>query len=636
MCGLVGFVDFHQNADEYQLSQMNNALYHRGPDGVGNYFINSKSYNLGLGHRRLSIIDLSPLGKQPMTDATGRLSIVYNGEVYNYKEIREDLLNKGYRFISESDTEVILNAYLEWGLEAVHRFIGMFAFAIFDRKEERVVIFRDRAGVKPLYYYWHNGLFLFASELKAFHSSPGFVKKVDTNSLYKFLQYSFVPAPYSIFENTYKLEPGHYLELDLKKSEIHTNQYWDVLKYYESPKLNITEEVALGELESRLKKAFDYRMVSDVPVGVFLSGGYDSTLVAALLQKDRTEKIKTFTIGFAEEKFNEAIHAKKVAGHLGTDHHEMYCSYKEAQEIIPELPFYYDEPFADSSAIPTILVSRFARKHVTVALSADGGDELFAGYTKYSALQNHGKKTKAYHGFIKKILGASLRQAPSPVLKIFAKGRNIAKDNISKYADFFSGKIDEVDLANFANQTAMPEFIKRFCNFKIEETVELFETNRIRKIEDNLSRFLAIDYLSYLPGDILTKVDRATMSVSLEGREPLLDQHIIEWVAMLPANFKIKNGTSKYMLRKIVHKYVPEHIMNRPKMGFSIPVNLWLRHELKYLFEKYLSVEAIAKHELFNANEVQLTLRAYYLGDESRFPFLWSLLMFQMWFEKWM
>lgn len=635
MCGIAGFIDFTKKGDEGLLKQMTDALLHRGPDDAGYFFTASANYNLGLGHRRLSIIDLSPLGKQPMTDITGRLSIVYNGEVYNYREIREDLISRGYRFVSESDTEVILHAYAEWGSEAVHRFIGMFSFAIYDRRDARLMLYRDRAGVKPLYYYWHNGLFMFASELKSFSSSARFEKRIDPQSFHKFLQYSFVPAPYSIFENTYKLEPGHYLTVDLKSKEIIKEQYWNVLEYYERPKLSITENEAEAELESRLIKAFGYRMVSDVPVGVFLSGGYDSTLVAAILQKERTEKIKTFTIGFSEEKYNEAVYANTVAKQLGTEHHEMYCSYKEAQEIIPKLPYYYDEPFADSSAIPTILVSRFARNHVTVALSADGGDELFAGYEKYASLLKLEEKVKSYPESLRKFFSTSLRVLPSPLLRTFAKGKNVAKDNIAKYADFISGKIGIADMADYANQTAMPQFVQKFCCYHIDDNVDLFDMNRIKKLDSGLSQLLSLDYLSYLPGDILTKVDRATMSVSLEGREPLLDQHIIEWVALLPDTFKFKNETSKYLLRKIVHKYVPEKIMVRPKMGFSVPVNTWLRQDLKYLFETYLSARTLNIHGLLKADEVQATLKAYYSGDDSRFAFLWSLLMFQMWYERW-
>ncbi len=635
MCGLAGFIDFTKKGDEGLLKQMTDALLHRGPDDAGYFFSASGNYNLGLGHRRLSIIDLSPLGKQPMTDTTGRLSIVYNGEVYNYREIREDLISRGYRFVSESDTEVLLNAYAEWGSAAVHRFIGMFSFAIYDRRDARLMLYRDRAGVKPLYYYWHNGLFMFASELKSFSSCARFEKRIDPQSFHKFLQYSFVPAPYSIFENTYKLEPGHYLTVDLKSKEIIKEQYWNVLEYYERPKLSITENEAEAELESRLKKAFGYRMVSDVPVGVFLSGGYDSTLVAAILQKERTEKIKTFTIGFSEEKYNEAVYANTVAKQLGTEHHEMYCSYKEAQEIIPKLPYYYDEPFADSSAIPTILVSRFARNHVTVALSADGGDELFAGYEKYASLLKLEEKVKSYPKSLRKFFSTSLRVLPSPLLRTFAKGKNVAEDNIAKYADFISGKIGIADMADYANQTAMPKFVQKFCCYHIDDNVDLFDMNRIKKLDSGLSQLLSLDYLSYLPGDILTKVDRATMSVSLEGREPLLDQHIIEWVAMLPDSFKFNNETSKYLLRKIVHKYVPEKIMVRPKMGFSVPVNTWLRQDLKYLFETYLSARNLNRHRLLKADEVQATLKAYYSGDDSRFAFLWSLLMFQMWYERW-
>lgn len=636
MCGIAGFIDFTRKADESLLHRMTDSIQYRGPDASGYGFYDMGGCNVGLGHRRLSIIDLSPLGKQPMYSKDDQLAIIFNGEVYNYAEIRKELTVKGYSFVSGSDTEVILYAYQEWGASSVHKFIGMFAYVILDKAKNKVFLCRDRAGVKPLYYYWKNDLFLFGSELKPFLEDQRFEKKIDADSFNLFLQYSYVPAPYSIFSDTWKLEPGHFMTVDLSTKKIVKEQYWNVLDYYAKPKLSISAEEAQRELEQRLKKACDYRMVSDVPVGLFLSGGYDSSLVAALLQSGRTDKIKTFTIGFPEKKFDEAGHAKKVAAHLGTEHHEMYCTYQEAKSIIPELPYYYDEPFADSSAIPTILVSRFARKQVTVALSADGGDELFAGYERHASLLRLGKKVSAIPSFARKPAAFTLRNTPGFVLRSIIKGKNVAADNISKYADFISGKSDITDLIDYANQTAMPDFVKPFTNYELSSREELFQKDRIKGLGGTLDKLLAFDYLSYLPGDILTKVDRATMSISLEGREPLLDQNIIEWVATLPDEYKYHNGVSKYLLRNIVYKYLPESLMHRPKMGFAIPLTKWFREDLKYLFEEHLSASSLNKHGLINAERLQKELNAYYAGNDFRFSLLWSFLMFQLWYDKWM
>jgi len=512
----------------------------------------------------------------------------------------------------------------------------MFLFVLYDIQDNKVSIFRDRAGVKPLYYYWKEGLFLFASELKAFFTVSDFKKEIDTASFNSFLQYSYVPAPYSIFRDTWKLQPGHYMTVDLSTQKITTEQYWNVLDYYRQDKIKISEEDAGQELESRLQKACEYRMVSDVPVGLFLSGGYDSSLVAAMLQTGRTEKIKTYTIGFPEEKYNEAVYAAKVAAHLGTDHHEMYCTYDEAKSIIPELPYYYDEPFGDSSAIPTILVSRFARNQVTVALSADGGDELFAGYERHAALLKLSARVKRIPPFARKPLAFTLSNTPQFILSKMTGGKNAASDNISKYSNFLRGKIDMTDMADYANKTAVPEFLKPFTNNNTSGHSGLFQKETIKRLNGDLDKLLSFDYVSYLPGDILTKVDRATMSVSLEGREPLLDQNIIEWVSALPDMYKYRNGTSKYLLRKVVHKYIPQSIMERPKMGFTVPLIKWFREDMKYLFKENLNASSLGRHGLVNADRLNKELEAYYAGNDFRFPLLWNFLMFQLWYDRWL
>jgi len=381
MCGIAGLVDRNHSSSDEILKAITNSLYHRGPDDCGYLFKKFDNVQVGLGHRRLSVLDLSNHGHQPMVFA--HLTMIYNGEVYNFKEIRTELECHGYNFESNSDTEVVLKAYHKWGMDSVNRFNGMFAMAILDSRRRILTLIRDRAGIKPLYWYEKDGLFMFGSELKSFHQHPGFHKKLSLEGLTLYLQYGYVPQPNTIFESTYKLQGGHSLEIDLNSSEIKISKYWDVIDCYNRPKLNLTEREALEETERLLKSACEYRMVSDVPVGVFLSGGYDSSAVTALLQSERTEKLKTFSIGFYEDQFNEAHHAKKVAEHLGTDHTEYYCTQKDALNIIPKLPEIWDEPFADNSVIPTTLVSELAKEQVTVSLSADGGDELFGGYDKY-------------------------------------------------------------------------------------------------------------------------------------------------------------------------------------------------------------------------------------------------------------
>lgn len=635
MCGIAGYIDFNKQVGESVLRRMTDCLSYRGPDAAGYFFDTAPGYHVALGHRRLSIIDLSPSGHQPMFTEDKQTCIVFNGEIYNYAEIRQKLTGKGHSFVSGSDTEVILKAYLEWGERALNEFIGMFAFVIFDKTKERLFVARDRAGVKPLYYYWKNSQLLFASELKSFFEYPGFTKEIDQQSAFEFFQYGNIPAPHTIFLDTWKLEPGHYMIVNMKDKTISTSQYWNVLDYYKQDKLIIDESAAKDELKQRLKKACSYRMVSDVPVGLFLSGGYDSSLVAAILQSDSTEKIKTFTIGFPDAAYDEAGYAKQVANHLGTDHHELYCTYDEAKSIIPQLPYYYDEPFGDSSAIPSILVSRFARQSVTVALSADGGDELMAGYQRHISLVNLANSVNRTPSLFRKTLAFAMRNSPGIISRLIAKGKNNTKENIEKYASFISGDIGLTEMIDFANQTASSQGIRKLFQGKTIAR-DLFNKEQVKQLPGPLDKLLAFDYLCYLSGDILTKVDRATMSVSLEGREPLLDQHLIEWTARLPDQYKLCNGTSKYLFRQIVHDYIPASIMERPKMGFTVPLKEWFRKDLRYLFEEHLDGRSLKLHGLLNSKQLDIELKQYYEGQDFRFPLLWNALMFQLWYEKWM
>ncbi|HVF97845.1 MAG TPA: asparagine synthase (glutamine-hydrolyzing), partial [Flavisolibacter sp.] len=414
MCGIAGFIDFKKNSTEADLAQMSGCLQHRGPDGSGSWFMQMPQAAVGLGHRRLSIIDLSETANQPMHFAG--LHLIFNGEIYNYNEIRNELIDLGHHFQTHSDTEVILHAWRQWGEACIEKWRGMFAIVLFDEDKGEVICIRDRVGVKPFYYYYHEGVFLFASELKSIVAFPRFSKKINRDAVASFLQYGYVSYPYCIYENTHKLPPAHLLRLNLTQGQLQKQAYWNVYDYYNKPKLKISLPEATEETERILTKAFDYRMVADVPVGVFLSGGYDSSCVTALLQKNSTERLKTFTIGMADETLNEAPYAKQIAAHLGTDHTEHYCTVKEALDIIPDLPYYYDEPFADSSAIPTILVSRMARKKVTVALSADAGDEIFAGYNRYDYLMRYGKRLRSLPKPVRKLAVAAMEAMPSEKL----------------------------------------------------------------------------------------------------------------------------------------------------------------------------------------------------------------------------
>jgi len=635
MCGIAGYIDFKNNSSKEVLIGMTDTLTYRGPDDAGYQVWNAGNATIGFGHRRLSIIDLSPLGHQPMS-VNDDLHIIFNGEIYNYQEIRNELLQKGYAFKSHSDTEVVLNAYREWGMKMLSRFIGMFSLAIYDTANNKVILVRDRAGVKPLYCYWQNDLFLFASELKAFHPHPRFIKKINPDCLPSYLKYGYVPAPDCIFLNTFKLLPGHYLEFDLENKKFESITYWAVADFYRKPENKITEEEAIEETERLLLKACQYRMVADVPVGVFLSGGYDSSVVAAILQKNSSQKIKTFTIGFEDQQYNEAIHAKKVAAHIGTDHYEHYCTSREAKDIIPTLPFFYDEPFGDSSAIPTILVSKFARQQVTVALSADAGDEIFAGYNKYKGVLSILNKIERVPKSLRSTAAFALKNLPPSALKKMTGLNDTSKENIHKVARYFKDDVDGVQIMDESNYSSPVERINKFLAHDYKIQPDYFGIEKWRDNTDVLKGMLAVDYVSYMANDILTKVDRATMSVSLEGREPLLDQSIVEWAASLPSCFKINKGTSKYLLKKVAHKYIPFQIMERPKMGFGIPIIDWFRSDLKPLFDHYFSGAALNWHGYFNEKEMQQAVREYNAGANEKFVLLWYVLMFQMWYEKWM
>jgi len=630
MCGIAGFCDFTKKSDKQTLVKMTDVLHHRGPDDSGYSFYENGFAHIGLGHRRLSILDLSSHGHQPMSFQN--LEIVYNGEVYNFSEIAKELESYGYIFESHSDTEVILKAYHHWGIKAVDKFIGMFALVIYDKENEKLILLRDRTGIKPLYIYNKNNFFMFASELKSFHKSHNFEKEICLEALSLYFQFGYILEPYSIFKNTFKLKSGHYAELDLKTRNLKEYKYWDVINFYNQPKLDISFNEAKKETEKLLISACEYRMISDVPVGVFLSGGYDSTAVTAILQKNRTNKLKTFTIGFEEEKYNEAHHAKKVAEYLGTDHTEYYCTQKDALDVLTFLPEIWDEPFSDTSVIPTVMVSKLAREKVIVSLSADGGDEIFGGYDKYIKSNYYFKKLSKVP--FRDVINSKLSKINPNKIPILNKTYNF--DLRFKKANNLLGANNIVDVMNI--------FVNVFTKSELDSLLninqkDLFTFNNIitslDQIENKFEKMMAFDYKTYQIDDILLKVDRATMSVGLEGREPFLDHRIIEYVSKLPIDYKINNGNKKHLLKSIVHEYVPRRIMKRPKMGFSMPLQEWLGDAFKDLVSDYLSESNLNKVSFLNQKYI-IFLKKQWLKDKTyNTKKIWSLIVLLMWYEKW-
>lgn len=630
MCRIVGFINKNNEYDKQEiLVNMRDTMVSGGPDDAGEYIDDF----IALGHRRLSIIELSKLGHQPMISEDENYIISYNGEVYNHDEIRQELIQTGYIFKSHSDTEVILKSFIEWKEKCLDKFHGMFSFAIYSKKEKTLFIARDRVGVKPLYFYKMPETFLFSSEIKAFHENPSFDKKLSYEGLSQYLKYSYIPAPYTIFEDCYKLEAGHYMYVDVETLEIEKKCYWNPQSFYDMPKLDMSYEEAKEKLEEILTKSFERRMVSDVPVGMFLSGGVDSSTLLALLSKDKKREIKTFTIGFEENEFNEAEYAKEYAKYLGTEHYEHYLSKQDSLDIIPKLSDIWDEPFADASQIPTYLVSKFTKEHVTVSLSADGGDELFFGYPKYWLTKDREKTIKKYRGLfsISSLLSDDILVKLGNKLNIgdkLLKTKQLLKKEGSIYANAF----------DIGQHIYSEHYQDKMFNKKFEKDIE----NNFKQFDNantlDEEKMLLVDFKTYLPDDILTKVDRATMAVSLEGREPFLDQDIFEFVARLPFEYKYKDGVTKRILREILYKYIPKEMVERPKMGFGIPLETWCREDerLSKIVKKQLSKERIEKDGIFDYEVIGGELERYFNGEKISFNKIWTLFMFQMWYERWM
>ena len=642
MCGFVGYFSRAKgHLFSSDLIPACETLSHRGPDGSGEY--QDHQNGIGLGHRRLSIIDLSDAGRQPMTSSDGRQVIVYNGEIYNFRDLRNQLIQRGYSFQSQTDTEVLLNAYLEWGTECLQHFIGMFALAIWDTEQKRLFLARDRMGIKPLYYYLHDDSLIFASELKALMAFRAFPKSIDDDALSLFLHYQYIPAPRTVFMHTFKLTPGCFLLVDASGSQVRS--YWNLHQKNRGhiPLTEGNESALLAELDQRLTLAVADHLVADVPLGVLLSGGIDSTLVAALMRKVHTGPVRTFTIGFGDPNYNEAHWADKIAQHLGTDHSELYIDPKQVLEVVPSLPNIYDEPFADSSAIATHLISKLTRSKVTVALAGDGGDEQFSGYVRYWMTRNmtdgFNQIPLKYRVMLANILNliptSWVEKCYLPVRDLLPKKFRIANVQ-DKWAKFLL-QMKEDELCELYRATiAIFSISELEALIGMRTPISQFEQSfRATSHMPVLSRLMYADQRTYLPDGMLTKVDRASMAVGLEVRVPLLDHRVVEYSAILPESLKYRNGISKYALRKILAKYVPLEFFERPKMGFAVPLAQWLRGELKEVLLDYLSPENLKREGRFNHRLIMQYIHMHLNGTANHHHKLWALLIWQLWRERW-
>jgi asparagine synthase (glutamine-hydrolysing) len=598
---------------------------------------------IAFGHRRLSILDLSPSGHQPMKSVSGRFVIVFNGEVYNFEDMRAELNPHPWR--GHSDTEVMLQAIERWGVEsAVKRFVGMFAFALWDRQERKLHLVRDRLGIKPLYYGYAGGAFVFASELKAIEQHPNFARHIDPDALALYMRHNYVPSPHCIYKGVHKLEAGCIHTYDAVTASSQVRRYWSVKQVAETGRLSplqIGDTEAIEVVHGLLLQAVGLCMVSDVPLGAFLSGGVDSATVVSLMQAQSTRPVKTFTIGFYEEGFNEALHAKKVAEHLRTDHSEFYVSSKEALDVIPLLPTMYDEPFSDSSQVPTYLVSKLARRNVTVSLSGDGGDELFGGYNRYALISKLWNAVKPIP-VSTRIVVASMLQAISPnrIDSVFRTLRMLlpksfphgtAGDKIHKIAELL--QLNSPQSLYFRSLSHWDNPSEVVLNSTEPSTVRDCVSEIATNTDIEESMMLA-DLLQYLPDDVLTKVDRASMAVGLEARVPLLDHRVVEFAWKLPLRFKIRNGCSKWILREVLYKYVPRKLIERPKMGFGVPIDRWLRGPLRAWAENLLSVKSLSTPGLLNTEKVRARWLEHCSGKRNWQYLLWDVLVFQDWYFR--
>jgi asparagine synthase (glutamine-hydrolysing) len=642
MCGIAGFLTGASDGRARELAEVSSAmdacLQHRGPDDHG-VWVDEQS-GVALVHRRLSILDLSPAGHQPMISTDGRFVIIYNGEVYSHQPIAAELAARGHHFRGHSDTEVIVNSFAENGIEpTLKRMIGMFAIALWDRRERNLILIRDRLGIKPLYWAKFGKLFLFGSELKALRAHPGWTARIDRNAVAAFMRHNYIPAPHTIYRGVHKLEPGTILTLPWQ-GEPRISRFWNARTIARNGILNPihgNDAELTEQLETLLQDAVARRMIADVPLGAFLSGGVDSSTVVALMQQAHLGRVRTFSIGFDIPGYNEAPHAAAVAGHLGTDHTELTVTSSQALDLIPRLPDIYDEPFADSSQIPTYFVSAMTRKHVTVALSGDGGDELFAGYNRYQLTERSWQALS--------VMPRAMRNAAASALTMVRPDRwtSLAAilparlrppqtgDKLYKMAAVL--KLDNVDAIY---RRLVSHWEPSEVTLQAQEPPSIINDEKIsQEFPDLLARMQFLDLVTYLPDDILTKVDRASMAVALEARVPLLDHRVVEFSWRLPRKTKVRNRTTKWILRQVLYRHVPRELIERPKMGFGIPLGEWLRGPLRDWAETLLNENRLRDAALLDHKVVRRFWQEHLEGSRNWQYLLWNVLMLEAWRERW-
>jgi len=647
MCGIVGFIQRGSSSIEWDhvLPSMADRLAHRGPDNDGVWF--DKEIGVGLAHRRLAIIDLSSEGHQPMLSGSGRYVIVYNGEIYNYQKLMDELIILGHLFRGHSDTEVILAAIVQWGIKgAVSRLIGMFAIALWDRQTQMLYLVRDRLGEKPLYYGKIGEAFAFGSELKALTAHPQWDGEIDSDALTLYMKNGFVPTPYSIYKEVKKLAPGSILAVDYSRSNsvITETAYWSmdevVDRCYMNPFAGSDADMITG-LEHLLLDAVKQQMVADVPLGAFLSGGIDSSTVVALMQSMSSRPVQTFSVGFDYEQYNEAEYARKIANYLGTDHTELYITAEDAMSVIPKLSSIYDEPFADSSQIPTYLVSKLARRNVTVSLSGDGGDELFCGYTRYFMVDNIWRKLALLPRPSRRLVSSLIKSMPVKYLDLLFRWLNPVFDKYSQPGRA-GDKVKKVAyLLDAGDPNELYSLFTASChdldqlllNDDLKQKDDMPQLNILQDSGDIVSQLMYRDTVNYLPDDILVKIDRASMSNSLESRIPFLDHRVVEYAWRLPLSLKYNHGKGKWILRQILHKYIPERYFERPKMGFGVPIGSWLSGPLKPWAEDLLDENKLRQQGYLNPELVRTKWKEHTLGIRDWHRQLWSVLVFQAWLE---
>jgi asparagine synthase (glutamine-hydrolysing) len=646
MCGITGFIEIRERSKALDmLKNMSKAIGYRGPDSSGHWY----DYNTGVGlaHRRLSILDLTETGAQPMISKSGQYVIVFNGEIYNHNIIRSEIEESSNSLIEwegTSDTETLLAAIEVWGLNfTLNKLTGMFAFALWDKKVNELFLIRDRLGEKPLFYGWMNGVFLFSSELKALKVHNAFLGEIDRKSLVLYLKYLSVPAPYSIFKDIFKVEPGCIVRIKLDGSVIKSN-YWDICDKILKGKKLISSNNSKDngeELHNLMSEVIRDQMIADVPVGAFLSGGIDSSFVTALMQEQSSSKVNTYSISFEDKRYDESKYAADVANHLGTDHHSMFVTSKSLLNVVPNLPKIYDEPFADSSQIPSYLVSKYAAESVKVVLTGDGADELFGGYNRYLLLNDYWKRLSALPFQFRKIISNLLDYVSEDNINSFS---NIVRHlNLTPDIEMFGSKVKKAGtIINSKNDFELYEKLVSIENnaeriLLHEESHESLKENYSRLPNFNndvVGKIMALDQMIYLPTDILTKVDRASMANSLEGRIPFLDHRVVEFSWSIPFESKICNGVGKKIIRNILIKYFPENFFERPKKGFGVPLDKWLRTDLKDWAESLLNEERLKKDGYFNVKEVRNIWMQHINLKHNHANRLWSILMFQAWLDN--